>query len=471
MFTQSTNSFAQKLVFGACMTASAVGFQALANGKEPENRATATATLDTDIADTCDTKKELAMPSFPTVEVTPETLRVFATQSEIQKLIDLAEPQLRGERVVLALVDQDGNVIEGREVVFPAQQQENTKLLWGLFVTGLIASATLSGLTIGLFSISKLQLTLLSEQGCEDAKKILGLREDANTVLSTLIWGNVGLNVLISKIGDQAMSASLGALGAAIFSIGAITVFGEILPQAYFTQNVLKAGARLEPVVKALRFLLYPVAKPSGVLMDKLVGREGLEFYKEKELTTLLSLSARHNPEITSHTEAQGAINFMGLDDLSVMQEGELISSASILTFPLKEDGNLDIPDFKPVSNDPFLQAIQAAEYKWVILCDPQGNPQQVLDADSFLRDVLFEPAYTPVHTSWHKPLVIRDKDTKLGDVLPTLSVEAEHPDDDVVDRDIILVWTPEEKRIITGSDLLGRLLRGIVHSTPKQSA
>jgi hypothetical protein len=125
----------------------------------------------------------------------------------------------------------------------------------------------------------------------------------------------------------------------------------------------------------------------------------------------------------------------MGLDDLSVMQEGELISSASILTFPLKEDGSLDIPDFKPVSNDPFLRAIQAADYKWVILCDPQGNPQQVLDADSFLRDVLFEPAYTPVHTSWHKPLVIRDKDTKLGDVLPKLSVEAEHADDDVGQR------------------------------------
>jgi metal transporter CNNM len=36
-----------------------------------------------------------------------------------------------------------------------------------------------------------------------------------------------------------------------------------------------------------------------------------------------------------------------------------------------------------------------------------------------------------------------------------------EHPDDDVIDNDPILVWG-SQRRIITGSDLLGRLLRGI---------
>jgi metal transporter CNNM len=32
-----------------------------------------------------------------------------------------------------------------------------------------------------------------------------------------------------------------------------------------------------------------------------------------------------------------------------------------------------------------------------------------------------------------------------------------------VVDEDIILFWGDEQRRIITGSDVLGRLLRGIV--------
>jgi hypothetical protein len=50
---------------------------------------------------------------------------------------------------------------------------------------------------------------------------------------------------------------------------------------------------------------------------------------------------------------------------------------------------------------------------------------------------------------------------TKLGDVIGKLQVSPERPDDDVVDNDLILVWGTQ-RRIITGADLLGRLLRGI---------
>jgi hypothetical protein len=49
-----------------------------------------------------------------------------------------------------------------------------------------------------------------------------------------------------------------------------------------------------------------------------------------------------------------------------------------------------------------------------------------------------------------------------LGDVIALLKVHPERHDDDVVDEDIILFWSDEQKRIITGSDVLGRLLRGI---------
>jgi hypothetical protein len=48
------------------------------------------------------------------------------------------------------------------------------------------------------------------------------------------------------------------------------------------------------------------------------------------------------------------------------------------------------------------------------------------------------------------------------GDVIGLMKLRPEHPEDDVIDRDLILVWG-KQKRIITGADLLGRLLRGIV--------
>jgi hypothetical protein len=47
--------------------------------------------------------------------------------------------------------------------------------------------------------------------------------------------------------------------------------------------------------------------------------------------------------------------------------------------------------------------------------------------------------------------------------------VKSEHTEDDVIDNDLILVWG-EQRRIITGADLLGRLLRGIVTQDGNQN-
>ena len=60
--------------------------------------------------------------------------------------------------------------------------------------------------------------------------------------------------------------------------------------------------------------------------------------------------------------------------------------------------------------------------------------------------------------------IIIRDDHKTLGEVIPKLKVQPERSDDDVIDEDIILFWG-SQKRIITGSDILGRLMRGIVQN------
>ena len=46
-------------------------------------------------------------------------------------------------------------------------------------------------------------------------------------------------------------------------------------------------------------------------------------------------------------------------------------------------------------------------------------------------------------------------------DTLQMLKIQSESTEDDVIDQDIILLWG-HKKQIITGADILGRLLRGI---------
>ncbi len=120
------------------------------------------------------------------------------------------------------------------------------------------------------------------------------------------------------------------------------------------------------------------------------------------------------------------------------------------------------LPKFERSPDDPFLRRLDASGKKWVIIVDTSGRPSFVLDAHNFLRDSLFNAMRVDPEIYWHRPIVVTDMRTPLGSVIGRMRVKPEHPEDDVIDNDLILVWG-HEKRIITGADLLGRLLRGIV--------
>jgi metal transporter CNNM len=107
------------------------------------------------------------------------------------------------------------------------------------------------------------------------------------------------------------------------------------------------------------------------------------------------------------------------------------------------------------------LRKIDASGKKWVIVTDLEGEPVFVLDSHHFLRDALFNELESDPSRYWHRPIIVRDLKTRLGEVIGLMKVVPERPDDDVIHNDMILVWS-SQRRIITGSDLLGRLLRDI---------
>ena len=65
--------------------------------------------------------------------------------------------------------------------------------------------------------------------GNRDASVLLDLRKDLNLTLATVLWGNVTINVLLTLLSDSV----LAGVGAFVFSTVVITLFGEIIPQAY----------------------------------------------------------------------------------------------------------------------------------------------------------------------------------------------------------------------------------------------
>ncbi|MBU1232055.1 MAG: DUF21 domain-containing protein, partial [Proteobacteria bacterium] len=278
-----------------------------------------------------------------------------------------------------------------------------------------------------------------------------------NFLLTTILWGNVGINVLLTLLSSSVLAGVMAFLFSTLF----ITIAGEILPQAYFSRNARKMASALSPVLRFYQILLYPVAKPSAMVLDAWLGGEPIHFFKERDLEEMFHLHIKSEESDISAMEGQGALNFLALDDLFVHEEGEQLDPGSIVMIPFA--GNHPVfPDIQRNAGDAFLKRLQISGKKWVVLTDENGEARLVLDTDAFLRDAFFGSApFTPLHHC-HRPIMVTDPNTPLEDVIMRLKVHPQREGDDVIDADIILLWG-DQKRVITGADILGRLLRGIV--------
>jgi len=314
-----------------------------------------------------------------------------------------------------------------------------------------------SGLNLALFSISRLRLEVEASTGNLAARKILSLRQDSHFLLSTILWGNVGVNVLLTLLSDSVM---LGA-SAFIFSTVVITVFGEIVPQAYFSRNALRFGAGLAPVLKVYSFVLYPVAKPSALLLDRWLGKEGIQYFYEHNMREVIRRHINAEDSDIDRVEGVGVLNFLAFDDLLATQEGEPVDPDSIISLPYF-NGRVLFPPFRPTSDDLFLKQVHTSHKKWVIITDEDNEPVLVLNANAFLRAVIWDGFIANPLPFCHRPIVIRDSSTLLGSVISKLKVTSMDYHDDVIDNDLVLLWG-DQQRVITGADILGRLMRGIV--------
>jgi metal transporter CNNM len=335
---------------------------------------------------------------------------------------------------------------------------------WFGIAACILQSALFAGLNLAVFSVSMLRLQIAADGGDNDAARVLELRKNANQVLATIIWGNVTTNVLLTLLSNSV----LVGFAAFLFSAFAITLLGEIFPQAYFSRNALAMTARFLPFLQFYRLVLFPLARPTAMLLDWWLGSEGIAYLHERDIRLMIARHVTAGGEI-SKLEATGAQNFLDLDDVPVCDEGEVVDAESILSLPIANQRCV-LPTFRPTPDDPFLRKVDASGMKWVIVTDNHGEPVFVLDAHHFLRDALFDQLEKDTTTYWHRPIIVRDLRTRLGEVIGLMKVVPERSGDDVIDHDLILVWSTE-RRIITGSDLLGRLLRGIATVEPTAAA
>ncbi len=337
-------------------------------------------------------------------------------------------------------------------------------LSWIGILVCLSQSAMLSGMNLGLFSLTKLELSVAARKGDPRARRVERLRENANFALVTVLWGNVAVNVVLALLSGSLLSG----IAAFLFSTVVITVFAEIIPQAYFTRHALWLAALLTPVLQIYQVILYPVARPTALLLDVCLGGEEIRFFRERDLRRLIQLHIDAAETDIDVVEGQGALNFLELDDIPLDEEGEIVDPESILQLEFGGDRPV-FPRIEPNAGDRFLQAVNRSGKSWVVIVDGAGEPRLVLNTDEFIRDAIFAPERFNPYRHCHRPIIARKPQERLGEMIQRFRVRPGRIGEDIVDDDVILLWNANP-RIVTGTDILGRLLRGIARQPVAQA-
>ncbi|KAK7328042.1 hypothetical protein VNO77_22136 [Canavalia gladiata] len=148
----------------------------------------------------------------------------------------------------------------------------------------------MSGLTLGLMSLSLVDLEVLAKSGTpqdrKHAAKILPVVRNQHLLLCTLLICNAAAMETLPIFLDSLVVW----WGAILISVTLILLFGEIMPQSICSRHGLAIGATVAPVVRVLVWICFPVAYPISKLLDFLLGPRHEALFRRAELKTLVNL-------------------------------------------------------------------------------------------------------------------------------------------------------------------------------------
>ncbi|XP_026313925.1 metal transporter CNNM2-like [Hyposmocoma kahamanoa] len=222
-------------------------------------------------------------------------------------LVEITAPSpIQGSKLYICAKNIKTNLVKDEEK-YIHQGQENFKILathntllplWAtltLILICLIFSALFSGLNLGLMSLDRTELKIISNTGTEQERKyaraIMPVRDHGNYLLCSILLGNVAVNSTFTILLDELTSG----LFAVIFSTLAIVLLGEITPQAICSRHGLMVGARSIMITKAVMALTAPLAFPISKLLDYFLGEEIGSVYNRERLKELVKVTTDVN--------------------------------------------------------------------------------------------------------------------------------------------------------------------------------
>lgn len=195
-------------------------------------------------------------------------------------------------------------------------------------------SAICSGLNIALMSLDVGDLRRKATTGDVYAKRLLPLRRQHHLALASILL----MNVAVISASSLVLEHHLNGLLAGLISTLLIVVFGEITPQAVFSQDPLKFCGRFAPMLQLMIFVTYPISKPLQLLLDRLLGPAGEHLESRRELGIMID---EHLSDKASELDADEAEIIRGALQLSEKRVQQIVTPIK-KTYWLTPDTSID---------------------------------------------------------------------------------------------------------------------------------
>ncbi|MFC4668497.1 HlyC/CorC family transporter [Seohaeicola nanhaiensis] len=152
----------------------------------------------------------------------------------------------------------------------------------GAILLLLILSAFFSGSETALTASSRAKLKSQADKGSKGAETALGLTEDSERLIGSVLLGNNLVNILAASLATSLFTQVFGDSGVAIATLVMtllVLIFAEVMPKTYAISNAERAAAFvakpifvivrvLAPMVGAVRLLVRGMLRVFGVRVD-----------------------------------------------------------------------------------------------------------------------------------------------------------------------------------------------------------
>jgi metal transporter CNNM len=146
-------------------------------------------------------------------------------------------------------------------------------------------SAVCSGLNVAVMSLEPADLERKAKLGNKFAQTVLPLRKNTHLTLASILLTNIAA---VSATSLVLHTRLVGWLAGGISTL-LIVVFGEVIPQAIFSNTPLQYTARFSQLLKVMIIISYPFSKPLQLLLDRLFPRANSTIQTRQELGLLIN--------------------------------------------------------------------------------------------------------------------------------------------------------------------------------------